>query len=105
MRIISWNVNGFRAVCTKGDWQWAHSAEADIFGVQETKAELTQIPEEHRTLPGYHSQWLSSSKRKAEQPLRVRLLERTEYGAMAQLVAHHTGSVGVRGSSPLSSTR
>ena len=24
---------------------------------------------------------------------------------MAQLVAHHTGSVGVRGSSPLSSTR
>src|SRR5699024_9830565 len=26
------------------------------------------------------------------------------YGAMAQLVAHHTGSVGVRGSSPLSST-
>ena len=26
------------------------------------------------------------------------------YGAVAQLVAHHTGSVGVRGSSPLSST-
>src|SRR4051794_16094233 len=29
----------------------------------------------------------------------------TPCGAMAQLVAHHTGSVGVRGSSPLSSTR
>ncbi len=28
----------------------------------------------------------------------------TKHGAMAQLVAHHTGSVGVRGSSPLSST-
>jgi hypothetical protein len=28
----------------------------------------------------------------------------TTSGAMAQLVAHHTGSVGVRGSSPLSST-
>ena len=27
------------------------------------------------------------------------------FGAVAQLVAHHTGSVGVRGSSPLSSTR
>src|SRR3954469_703729 len=26
-------------------------------------------------------------------------------GAVAQLVAHHTGSVGVRGSSPLSSTQ
>ena len=26
------------------------------------------------------------------------------FGAVAQLVAHHTGSVGVRGSSPLSST-
>lgn len=30
--------------------------------------------------------------------------ERNQPGAMAQLVAHHTGSVGVRGSSPLSST-
>ena len=29
----------------------------------------------------------------------------TTSGAMAQLVAHHTGSVGVRGSSPLGSTR
>ena len=29
----------------------------------------------------------------------------TGRGAVAQLVAHHTGSVGVRGSSPLSSTR
>ena len=28
----------------------------------------------------------------------------TTSGAMAQLVAHHTGSVGVRGSNPLSST-
>ena len=27
-----------------------------------------------------------------------------QFGAVAQLVAHHTGSVGVRGSSPLSST-
>ncbi len=30
--------------------------------------------------------------------------QRNRPGAMAQLVAHHTGSVGVRGSSPLSST-
>jgi hypothetical protein len=28
----------------------------------------------------------------------------TPCGAMAQLVAHHTGSVGVTGSSPVSST-
>ena len=28
-----------------------------------------------------------------------------QVGAVAQLVAHHTGSVGVRGSSPLGSTR
>ena len=27
------------------------------------------------------------------------------YGVLAQLVAHHTGSVGVRGSNPLSSTK
>ena len=30
--------------------------------------------------------------------------DRSRSGAVAQLVAHHTGSVGVRGSSPLSST-
>lgn len=64
MRIISWNVNGFRAICGKDAWQWVHTAQADILGLQETKAELSQIPEEHRTLPGYHSQWLSSSKKK-----------------------------------------
>ena len=28
-----------------------------------------------------------------------------KYGALAQLGAHHTGSVGVRGSSPLCSTK
>jgi len=31
--------------------------------------------------------------------------DRSRSGAVAQLVAHHTGSVGVRGSSPLSSTQ
>jgi hypothetical protein len=32
-------------------------------------------------------------------------VRRPSFGAVAQLVAHHTGSVGVRGSSPLSSTQ
>ncbi len=33
------------------------------------------------------------------------MIDRKTRGAVAQLVAHHTGSVGVRGSSPLSSTQ
>ncbi len=39
---------------------------------------------------------------------RLRLLlfaQKSEYGALAQLGAHHTGSVGVTGSNPVCSTK
>ena len=64
MRLYSWNVNGFRSLCAKPDWAWFARSSADVVGLQETKAEYSQVPEEHRCPTGYHSTWLSATKKK-----------------------------------------
>ena len=46
MKIISWNVNGLRAVVKKGNWSWLMIERPDIFCLQETKATAEQLPEE-----------------------------------------------------------
>lgn len=47
MRIVSWNVNGLRAVCKKGFVPWLDSSGIDILGIQEAKlSSLEQVPEE-----------------------------------------------------------
>ncbi len=60
MRFISWNVNGFRAVLTKGFAEYFNNINADIFCLQETKMQPGQAdfaPE------GYHSYWFSAEKK------------------------------------------
>ena len=42
MRILSWNVNGIRAVVRKGHDQWINSQPADIICMQEVKATSEQ---------------------------------------------------------------
>lgn len=37
MKLISWNVNGLRAVMNKGFKDFFNSIDADVFCVQETK--------------------------------------------------------------------
>lgn len=64
LRLVSWNVNGLRAVLKKPEWDWFHNSTADIIGLQETKAEPGQIPEESRNPAGWHSYWASSTVRK-----------------------------------------
>ncbi len=64
MRIISWNVNGLRAVHKKGNWDWIVKESPDIFCLQEIKAEAEQLPEEVLSLPGYFSYFNSSKGRK-----------------------------------------
>lgn len=63
MKIISWNVNGVRAVSKKGFLEWFLRENADIVCVQETKAHAEQIPEETKNIPGYHS-FFSMGERK-----------------------------------------
>ena len=60
MKFISWNVNGFRAVLTKGFEDYFKSIDADIFCIQETKMQQGQAefaPE------GYFCYWFSAQKK------------------------------------------
>ena len=60
MKLISWNVNGFRAVLGKGFKECFAAADADIFCLQETKMQEGQAdfsPE------GYHAYWFSAEKK------------------------------------------
>ncbi len=50
MKIISWNVNGLRAVLKKGFLDWFEKAGADIVCLQEVKAQREQIPPELENL-------------------------------------------------------
>ncbi len=45
MKLISWNVNGIRAVAKKGLIEILEGLEADIIGFQETKAQIVQVEE------------------------------------------------------------
>ena len=53
--IITWNVNGLRAVHRKGNFQAVLEQNPDILCLQETKSTPEQLPEELRNIPGYHS--------------------------------------------------
>ena len=54
MRLVSWNVNGLRAVVKKGFADIFAEFDADVFALQETKLQAGQIDLE---LPGYHDYW------------------------------------------------
>lgn len=64
MKLISWNVNGLRAVHTKGALSPVFALGADMLLLQETKSEPTQLPAEVRAPEGYHAFFNSSRKRK-----------------------------------------
>lgn len=53
--IISWNVNGLRAVDRKGQFERILDKDPDILCIQETKSMPDQLSEEARSPKGYHS--------------------------------------------------
>lgn len=55
MKIISWNVNGIRAIEKKGFLKWFQKENPDILCLQEVKAQDGQIPEELIKLKNYYS--------------------------------------------------
>lgn len=54
MKIVSWNVNGLRAVAKKGFVDWLNTSGADVVGIQEVRATLAQLPNEIAQPPGWH---------------------------------------------------
>jgi len=63
MKLISWNVNGVRAVHKKGFLEWLEDAEPDILCLQETKAHVDQLSKEILEDHGYHTYWHSGERR------------------------------------------
>lgn len=57
MKLISWNVNGVRAVSKKGFGEWFTKEKADVVCLQETKAQLDQLTPEIVNPCGYHGEF------------------------------------------------
>ncbi|MFA6522036.1 MAG: exodeoxyribonuclease III [Patescibacteria group bacterium] len=55
--LISWNVNGVRAVLKKGFLAWMKEVSPDVLCIQETKAQIPQIPEDAVHPEGYIGVW------------------------------------------------
>ena len=60
MKLISWNVNGLRAVCGKGFEDIFAQLDADFFCLQETKMQAGQLD---LSFPGYTSYWNYAEKK------------------------------------------
>jgi exodeoxyribonuclease III len=63
MKIISWNVNGYRACAKKGFLDWLKKSKADIICLQEIRSEIDQVDEELKKPLGYHTVWNSAEKK------------------------------------------
>ena len=60
MKLISWNVNGFRACLEKGFGEFFAAENADFFCLQETKMQPGQASFQPE---GYHQFWYSAEKK------------------------------------------
>lgn len=60
MKLISWNVNGLRAVLAKNFMEDFQALDADIFCLQETKLSEGQL---ELSLPGYEQYWNYAEKK------------------------------------------
>ena len=64
MKLISWNVNGLRAVVNKGFKEFFKEINADIFCIQETKMQEAQLDENILEIfEGYNAYWNSAEKK------------------------------------------
>ena len=63
MKLISWNVNGVRAIVKKGFLDWLEQEQPDVLCLQETKAHIDQLAAEILTDHGYHTYWHSGERR------------------------------------------
>jgi exodeoxyribonuclease-3 len=63
MKLLSWNVNGIRAVAKKGFLEWLGKEKPDIMCLQETKAHPEQLSKDLISPKGYHSYFSSAEKK------------------------------------------
>lgn len=63
LKLVSWNVNGVRAVLKKGFLDWVNRETPDILGIQETKAHLEQVDGKWN-LPNEYDLYWNAAERK-----------------------------------------
>ena len=66
MKILSWNVNGLRAVFKKNFFDVIAAEKPDILCLQETKLQVEQVPKafyEHSTMTPFRPYWASAQKK------------------------------------------
>ncbi|MFI5164473.1 MAG: exodeoxyribonuclease III [Bacteroidia bacterium] len=87
MKLISWNVNGLRAIVKKGNFDQIFELDPDIICFQETKAHPEDLPEEVRNPAGYFSHFDHSKGRKGYSGVAVYVknkyeneIQKVEYG-------------------------
>ncbi len=96
MRIVSWNVNGIRAISKKGFEDWVKADGPDILCLQETKAQPEQLTKNLLNLEGYAAANFRSAEKKGysgvvtyskTEPLRVTSLGVEEFDSEGRVVA------------------
>jgi exodeoxyribonuclease-3 len=64
IKLISWNVNGLRAVIKKDFFALFRQMDADIFSIQETKIQENQLTDDMKNIEGYASCWAHATVKK-----------------------------------------
>jgi exodeoxyribonuclease-3 len=62
MKIVSWNVNGYRAILGKGFQNWFQKVNADVIGLQEVKAHRDAVDPKMLQYEGYDVYWHAAKK-------------------------------------------
>ena len=64
IKLVSWNVNGIRAVSKKDEfWDWFDNTDADIISFQEVRATQKQIPKKLAEIEGFHKCFNEAEKK------------------------------------------
>ncbi len=64
LKIVSWNVNGIRAIHKRGFLEWMNEIQPEVLALQETKVNNDTLPGVLRDVPGYGSQFSYASTRR-----------------------------------------
>jgi len=78
MKLLSWNVNGLRAIHKKDKFNQLFELDPDIICLQETKAHPEDLPDELKNIPGYFSYFDHSKLRKGYSGVAIYTKEKPE---------------------------
>jgi len=62
MKLISWNVNGVRAILKKNFLSFLENEKPDVLGIQEIKISELALEKENIQIPGYKVYWNSAER-------------------------------------------